>query len=322
MGIEIKRVALDFEWPLSKVWEGFINPNYEGHCKDCVSCVGSGLSSYAKRLQDIWYGNLPFDPGINGSEPFTETHPIIRKKAERNCSGTPDYYGSGERAVVREAVRLAELFNRSWSHHLDRQDVSALLKGGRLMDFTHIPRTPGQVEIVKQKIATGGNSWLPKSNGYVPTPKEVNEWSISGFGHDGINCWIVVKAKCKRLGLPYQCDACKGHGSIWDSPASQKIAENWSRSEHEPPKGEGWQVWETVSEGSPVTPVFPTAEALINHLAEHGDARDQNRGNPGWGREAATAFVGVGWAPSGVSKDGKFYESKDVALALGSDASH
>ena len=26
----------------------------------------------------------------------------------------------------------------------------------------------------------------------------------------------------------------------------------------EPPIGDGWQVWETVSEGSPVTPVFAT----------------------------------------------------------------
>jgi hypothetical protein len=236
--------------------------------------------------------------------------------AERHCKTTPDYYGSGERAIVREAIRLAELFNSYWSHHLDRQDVTALLKAGRLMDFTHSPRTPEQQEIVRRKVADGGNSWLPKSNGYVPSPKEVNDWSISGLGHDGINCWIVGRAKCKRLGLTYQCQVCDGEGSVWDSPENKKIAEDWAKHENEPPKGEGWQVWETVSEGSPVTPVFPTPEALIEHLAKRGDDWDRKRGDPGWGHDAAAAFVGVGWAPSMISKDGKIFESKDVALEM------
>lgn len=30
----------------------------------------------------------------------------------------------------------------------------------------------------------------------------------------------------------------------------------------EPPRGEGWQLWETTSEGSPTSPVFKTAEEL------------------------------------------------------------
>ena len=30
----------------------------------------------------------------------------------------------------------------------------------------------------------------------------------------------------------------------------------------EPPTGEGWQMWETTSEGSPSSPVFATAEEL------------------------------------------------------------
>lgn len=38
------------------------------------------------------------------------------------------------------------------------------------------------------------------------------------------------------------------------------------KERREPPSGEGWQVWETVSEGSPVTPVFPTAESLARQL--------------------------------------------------------
>ncbi len=38
MGREVKRVALDFEWPLNEVWEGFIDPYW----RQCAECKGSG----------------------------------------------------------------------------------------------------------------------------------------------------------------------------------------------------------------------------------------------------------------------------------------
>jgi hypothetical protein len=28
MGREIKRVALDFDWPLDEIWHGYLNPHY------------------------------------------------------------------------------------------------------------------------------------------------------------------------------------------------------------------------------------------------------------------------------------------------------
>jgi hypothetical protein len=62
-----------------------------------------------------------------------------------------------------------------------------------------------------------------------------------------------------------------------------------------PPEGEGWQVWETVTEGSPISPVFPTREALIDWLCSPAYA---------WGishpltREQAENFVSNAWAPS------------------------
>lgn len=37
----------------------------------------------------------------------------------------------------------------------------------------------------------------------------------------------------------------------------------------EPPVGEGYQLWETTSEGSPISPVFSTAEELADWCAEH-----------------------------------------------------
>lgn len=58
------------------------------------------------------------------------------------------------------------------------------------------------------------------------------------------------------------------------------------------------QVWETVSEGTPVTPPFATPEELIDYLATKGDFWDQKRGDGPWDRAAAESFVKRGWAPS------------------------
>lgn len=58
------------------------------------------------------------------------------------------------------------------------------------------------------------------------------------------------------------------------------------------------QMYETVSEGTPVSPVFETPEELVDYLVEHGDYWDQSRGHGGRSRESAEAFVKSGWAPS------------------------
>lgn len=59
-----------------------------------------------------------------------------------------------------------------------------------------------------------------------------------------------------------------------------------------------FQLWETVSEGTPVSPPFATKAELVDYLVANGDAWDQKRGHGGWKREAAERFVEVGWAPS------------------------
>lgn len=59
-----------------------------------------------------------------------------------------------------------------------------------------------------------------------------------------------------------------------------------------------YQVYETVSEGTPVTPHFATKEELIDYLVESGDFWDQIRGTGGWDRKAAEEFVSREWAPT------------------------
>lgn len=81
-----------------------------------------------------------------------------------------------------------------------------------------------------------------------------------------------------------------------------------------PEEGVWFQVWETVSEGTPVTPAFVTRQGLIEYLVINGDFWDQNRRREGrtsipcapWTREQAEYFVnGDGLAPSMVMIDVK-----------------
>jgi hypothetical protein len=75
-----------------------------------------------------------------------------------------------------------------------------------------------------------------------------------------------------------------------------------------------FQVYETVSEGTPVTPPFETQEELVEYLVANGDFWDQQRRSEGrsvipcepWSRKQAESFVyGGGWAPSLVVDNGR-----------------
>lgn len=49
MGREIKRVPLDFDWPVDKLWRGYINPHYAS----CPKCGGCGKTTARKRLGEM-----------------------------------------------------------------------------------------------------------------------------------------------------------------------------------------------------------------------------------------------------------------------------
>ncbi len=255
MGREIKRVALDFDWPLNEVWKGYVSPF---NPKQCYGCKQGDSGSYgytpeAQRLSDRWYG---FD-----KEPDWQDLPNGRR------------------------------WNKNaWQHNLNQEEVQILADNGRLMDFTHT---------WSQK-----DGWKLKNPAYVPTAEEVNEWSKIGMGHDSINQGYVVEHECKRLGVPYTCTVCGGSGELWQSPEIEKIAEEWEQIE--PPIGEGWQLWETVSEGSPITPVFATPEELVNYMV-NGDTWKRK-----WTRAQAEAMIAEGSTMSGMAVGGKFMRAEET----------
>lgn len=281
MGRELKRVPLDFAWPLNKPWSGFIN-HHASAMIDCPHCENGYSPEYAA-LQKLWYSHLGggFKPEMRGSTPYEPTDPKVREIIRRKISRGLDsvlFYGTGEDAVTREARRMCDLWNSAWSHHLNQQDVDALINSGRLMGFTH--------------EWTHGKGWRKKRGKVVVTPKMVNDWSLEGIAHDCINCSIVLGAELKRRGQSSTCKHCKGHGYTWPDTASKRRYDRWKPTQ--PPKGDGYQLWETVSEGSPITPVFATPDELADWLVVNDDSVTRNQTREGWLR-----FInGPGWAPS------------------------
>jgi hypothetical protein len=91
------------------------------------------------------------------------------------------------------------------------------------------------------------------------------------------------------------CGTCRGRGGIEAFKGQRKLAKKWKRIN--PPKGDWWQVWETVSEGSPVTPAFATPEALADHIG---------------GGNSLEWITGPGWAPSGMVLGGVFRASEQI----------
>lgn len=247
MGREIKRVPLDFDYPINKmIWKGYHNP-YQG--LECSVCNGTGNS---REYQEIW----------------------------------EDWYGF-ERPEKR------------WCNDITQDEVQALVDAGRLMDFTRVPINEEQRKIVEEKVANGGNSWLPLDNGYIPTAKEVNEWNAQrgSIGHDSINHWICANTRAKRLGIAEtKCKFCNGAGELWPEEKYAELSENFEGID--PPSGDGYQLWCTTTEGTPMSPVFPTPEGLAEWLADTGASS--------FGRQTATyeqwlKFIkGPGWAPSAI----------------------
>ena len=158
------------------------------------------------------------------------------------------------------------------------------------MDFTH--------RLVK------GDGWQKVEPPVTPTAAQVNEWSLGGIGHDSINAMVVIRARCEREGIDETCPACKGHGSNEAYEGQRAEADAWESTE--PPVGEGWQLWETVSEGSPISPAFASAEDLAAWMAE------PERGHNWMPAKAAAKFISEGWAPT-------FVDSPQTGLVSGAE---
>lgn len=66
------------------------------------------------------------------------------------------------------------------------------------------------------------------------------------------------------------CNLCKSINKCSES-ASYCIyyPDNYKKWHYDPPKGEGYQLWETTSEGFPMTPVFKTLDKLCEYATKN-----------------------------------------------------
>lgn len=75
-----------------------------------------------------------------------------------------------------------------------------------------------------------------------------------------------------------------------------------------PPEGDGWQVWETVSEGSPISPVFGTDEECARWVSQDEFLHCS--------MTTARAFVAAGYAPSLIGTGFGLYKGVQMAAGL------
>ena len=110
---------------------------------------------------------------------------------------------------------------------------------------------------------------------------------------------------------PSYIDDFEGEFWEWDSgpPDREYYRPKWTDEERT-----HYQIYETVSEGSPVSPVFATKEGMIEYLVSNGDYWDQKRGSGGRSREAAEAFVESGFAFSMIIGPSGIREGIDTAI--------
>jgi hypothetical protein len=266
MGREVKRVALDFEWPMKKTWRGYLMP-VELHSTECKACSGSGQNAMTRVIADAFYDQ----DGFGNRWTYEYGTALDGSPADR-----PPWRIKGD--------------CRRWCGDLTQDEIQGLVDKGRLYDLTHdfVP----------------GKGWQPKEPPVIPTPEQVKEWDSRSMGHDAINRWTLIETRAKRYGIWGNCDVCQGEGELWKSDEQKLAHEAWEPSD--PPEGDGWQMWETTSEGSPISPVFETPQELARWLADNNAST--------FGSDTASygtwlkMITGAGWAMSAVM-DGKGFRS-------------
>jgi hypothetical protein len=242
VGRDLKRVPLDFNWPLDKIWDGYLNPFWKHH----VACCKQGYTKEGQFLHDSFYS-------MNMND-------LWAVWAGRNIIAVPPHERlkrMGWDNRICDNIDMARRFGfkslTNWSDKLEQDDVQALVDDERLWDFT--------------STFVQGEGWKPKDPPCIPTADEVNAWSGLTMGHDGCNLGTLIKHRCKKYGAEAICQECKGASYIWPSPEVEKQHDKWK--EIEPPQGDGFQLWTTTNQGAPITPVFKTLDELCAHCEEH-----------------------------------------------------
>jgi hypothetical protein len=274
MGRELRRVPLDFDWPLNKVWKGFVNPHYKPCPADQKTCF-NGETAAAQWLESICrlmcvaaddaHRNLPRQ-NVNMNVP----HPYMTEFPQAPRYEVPQH----------------------------KKDEFDKLEGSARMTayYRYMESIPNHERVVRPS-----KDFLELMNGLMGKDAPDGSGPFNDyFGKSYLLYFRLIKAaglKKKEWGV---CPVCKGDKL---DPAAKEVYDAWKN--YDPPEGPGYQLWETVSEGSPISPVFSTKEEFIAYLVSQG-----------YSQKASENFSESGWAPSMVTSNGVMYQDiESAALA-------
>lgn len=275
MGRELRRVPLDFSWPLNKIWQGFINPHFKRCPEQDKTCWGGStaagrwVDSICRMLELIGEQSAEAASGQSlaqlrrGGRLFP--HPYLEQWPMAPSAGIPE--------SVMDSIR------EEHEEYRDRIRAFERWRAAHPGDSQNVPLTAELLAFV-EGLAGG---------------------KLRGMG--GGDSWAIQKRLREMAGVPEsfgECPVCGGEGI---DPVVKEAYEAWEKTD--PPEGPGFQLWETISEGSPISPVFPTEEAFIRYLTGEG-----------YSDRAARAFVKTGWAPSMVVAGGEVYSGIEAAGVL------
>lgn len=225
MGRELKRVPMDFSWPIGQTWKGYLNPYGSQKCKPCD---GTGMNVETRKLHDDFY----------------------------------DFNRTGRR----------------WRDKITQEEVVALQDAGRL---TVLRVVDGKYARVRDDTITAE---------MVNAANRPGASMFNDLSHDGINMSILLETRARRLGVYGDCPYCSGDGEVWFSEEIKRLSEEWKPEQ--PPTGPGFQLWETTSEGSPVSPVFASLDELCEWCAENATTFAERRASAAeWRKMLDANFV-------------------------------
>lgn len=214
MGRELRRVPMDFDWPMKSIWKGYINPYRGINCPWCYEKdrdFSNGYTKEANAYRNTFYGFM--------NDWLYIQHPYNPR--QRYCPQAKPY-------------------------SLERWEYDFLISDNNYQT---------------RKRLFG--------DGEVPAYEDIKEYFLKygDMEFEGTIEYALTEEYCRRNGYEITCPHCKGSGTIYINEEIERLNDEWRPVD--PPEGDGYQLWETTSEGSPVSPVFATLEELCEWCADN-----------------------------------------------------
>lgn len=222
MGRTMKRVPLDFDWPLGKIWSGYVNDKPRRPCpEDGKTCFN----------------------GVTGAYHWLEAMCQFIDTIAHNSDGV-------------SSMEDLERFQAEY------QKRGRIYPSPILREFSHQPTF--HPPIPEDLDMNGRFRFLTRTTKMIPPTKQFAELFEAFSGERstmmGNGSYAIMRAFWKAANLPENwgtCPVCKGHCI---DPELYEEYESWEPTD--PPAGEGYQLWNTTTEGHPDSPVFKTLDEL------------------------------------------------------------